>query len=98
DALPISPPASAPAGPGGDRAGPDGGMLVLVGPATRSYSTFMRLAISCSGAPCGWEQARRVPVSNSCHDLGRSNSVKVVFACVDQAVRRVRLPCGHRRP
>ena len=24
-------------------------MLVLAGPATRSYSTFMRLATSCSG-------------------------------------------------
>ena len=32
-------------------------MLVLAGPATRSYSTFMRLATSCSGTPCGWEQA-----------------------------------------
>ena len=26
-------------------------MLVLAGPATRSYSTFMRLATSCSGTP-----------------------------------------------
>ena len=26
-------------------------MLVLAGPATRSYSTFMRLATSCSGIP-----------------------------------------------
>jgi hypothetical protein len=27
-------------------------MLVLAGPATRSYSTFMRLATSCSGILC----------------------------------------------
>jgi hypothetical protein len=26
-------------------------MLVLAGPAMRSYSTFMRLATSCSGSP-----------------------------------------------
>jgi hypothetical protein len=26
-------------------------MLVLAGPAMRSYSTFMRLATSCSGTP-----------------------------------------------
>ena len=26
-------------------------MLVLAGPATRSYSTFMRLATSCIGTP-----------------------------------------------
>jgi hypothetical protein len=26
-------------------------MLVLAGPAMRSYSTFMRLAASCSGTP-----------------------------------------------
>jgi hypothetical protein len=26
-------------------------MLVLAGAATRSYSTFMRLATSCSGSP-----------------------------------------------
>ena len=45
----------------GDRAGHRGGMLVLAGPATRSYRTFMRLATSCSGTPCGWEQARRPP-------------------------------------
>jgi hypothetical protein len=32
----------------GDRAGHGGGMLVLVCPATRSYTTFMRLATSCS--------------------------------------------------
>ncbi len=36
-------------------------MLVLAGPATRSYSTFMRLATSCGGTPFGWEQVRRPP-------------------------------------
>ena len=36
-------------------------MLVLVGPATRSYSTIMRLATSCNDTPCGWEPARRPP-------------------------------------
>ena len=43
--------------------GHGGGMLVLAGPATRSYRTFMRLATSCSGTPCGWEgrAARQSP-------------------------------------
>jgi hypothetical protein len=36
-------------------------MLVLAGPPPRSYSTFTRLATSCSGTPCRWEQARRSP-------------------------------------
>ena len=31
------------------------------GPATRFYSTFMRLATSRSGTPGGWGQARRPP-------------------------------------
>ena len=45
----------------GDRTGHSGGILALAGPATRSYSTFMRLATSCSSPPGGWEQARRPP-------------------------------------
>jgi hypothetical protein len=36
-------------------------LLVHVDPATRSYSTFIRLATSCSGTLTGWDKARRPP-------------------------------------
>jgi hypothetical protein len=42
--------------------------------------------------------AIRVPALDSCHLLVRAGSVQVVFAYVHRAARRLRLPCGHRRP
>ena len=40
-------------------------MLVLAGPATRSYNTFMHLATSCSGTPADGNRraARQSPGS-----------------------------------